>query len=184
MERRDALKRLAMAGLSAASAPSWLSAQAEDPWTPRVLTPHQNESVVTLTELIIPQTDTAGAKAARVNVFIDTVLADADESARDAFLSGLEWMDERSRELFGADFVAVAAVGIEDFDAGGNLFTGLIEEAVRTKGRCLRIALSGNVASDLGRKRGEKLPAFDMSGAEQVVAGLNAIEKGFEGSLH
>ncbi|MDA1315905.1 MAG: right-handed parallel beta-helix repeat-containing protein [Acidobacteria bacterium] len=81
----------------------------------------------------------------------------------------------------------VYAAGIEldgtsDIAISGNLFTGLIEEAVRTKGRCIRIALSGNVASDLGRKRGEKLAAFNMSGAEQVTAGLNAIEKGFEGS--
>ena len=73
--------------------------------------------------------------------------------------------------------------GTSDIAITGNLFTGLIEEAVRTKGRCVRIALAGNVASDLGRKRREKLPAFDMSGAEEVTAGLNAIERGFEGSL-
>ena len=73
--------------------------------------------------------------------------------------------------------------GTSDIAITGNLFTGLIEEAVRTKGRCTRIVLAGNVASDLGRKRGEKLPAFDMSGSEEVTAGLNAIEKGYEGSL-
>ena len=39
--------------------------------------PRQNELVITLTELIIPQTDTPGAKAAKVNEYIDTVLADA-----------------------------------------------------------------------------------------------------------
>lgn len=73
--------------------------------------------------------------------------------------------------------------GTTDIVISGNLFAGLIEEAVRTKGRCLRIALSGNVASDLGRKRGEKLPAFNMSGAQEISAGLNATEKGFEGGL-
>ena len=82
----------------------------------------------------------------------------------------------------------VYAAGIEldsttDIAITGNLFAGLIEEAVRTIGSCTRIALAGNVASDLGRKRGEKLPAFDMSGAEEVSAGLNVVEKGFEGSL-
>lgn len=116
MERRDALKRLAMASVAAASTPAWGSAQTDDAWAPRVLTPHQNESVVALTELIIPQTDTAGAKAARVNVFIDTVLADADEGARDAFVTGLEWTDARSRELFGASFI----------DAGENEQTALL----------------------------------------------------------
>ena len=40
--------------------------------------PRQNELVITLTELIIPQTDTPGAKAAKVNEYIDMVLADAN----------------------------------------------------------------------------------------------------------
>ena len=46
-------------------------------WTPRVLTARQNDAVVVLTELIIPETDTPGAKAALVNRFIDSVLSDA-----------------------------------------------------------------------------------------------------------
>ena len=74
MQRRDALKRLAMASLTAATAPAWATTlsdiahahaasaplQAGVTWEPKVFTPHQNETVVTLTELIIPQTDTAG----------------------------------------------------------------------------------------------------------------------------
>ena len=35
----------------------------------------QNETVITLSELIIPTTDTPGAKAAKVNEFIDGVLS-------------------------------------------------------------------------------------------------------------
>lgn len=119
MRRRDALKRLAIAGLSAATTPAWVTTLSDiaharaagvpqktpTTWSPKVFTPHQNETVVSLTELIIPQTDTAGAKAAQVNVFIDTVLDDADASEREEFLRGLSWMDERSQELFGADFM-------------------------------------------------------------------------------
>lgn len=78
-------------------------------WTPRVLNPAQNEMVVTLTELIIPETDTPGAKAARVNRFIDTVLQKAIPADRDAFLRGLAWMDQRSRALAGKDFVGASA---------------------------------------------------------------------------
>ncbi len=70
--------------------------------------------------------------------------------------------------------------GTTDIAISGNLFAGLIEEAVRTKGRCYRIALSGNVASDLGRKRRERLPAFDLSAAAEARVGLNAVEKGYE----
>ena len=72
------------------------------------------------------------------------------------------------------------ARGTTDIAISGNLFAGLIEEAVRTKGRCRRIVLSGNVATDLGRKRGERLPAFDLSAAGDVITGLNAAEKGYE----
>ena len=79
----------------------------------------------------------------------------------------------------------VYGTGIEldrttDIVISGNLFSGLIEEAVRTKGRCGRIVLTGNLASDLGRKRGERLPAFDLSAAGAVISGLNAADKGYE----
>jgi len=112
-----------MASLGAATAPGWVMTlsdiahahaattrpQAGATWQPKVFTTHQNETVVSLTELIIPQTDTAGAKAAQVNVFIDTVLDDADASEREEFLRGLSWMDDRSQELFGTDFIDAAS---------------------------------------------------------------------------
>jgi hypothetical protein len=74
-----------------------------------VLSARQNEAVVALTELIIPQTDTPGAKAAGVNRFIDTVLVDARPADRERFLRGLAWMDERSRALSGKDFLAATS---------------------------------------------------------------------------
>ena len=68
-------------------------------WTPRTLTAPQNDLVVALTELIIPETDTPGAKAARVNRFVDQVLTDAPPPVRAAFMRGLGWIDSRSREF-------------------------------------------------------------------------------------
>jgi hypothetical protein len=121
VNRRDALRRRAAAGLGAASAPVWveaLSALAREQaahvhpatpagataaWAPKVLSVHQNETVTTLCELIIPQTDTPGAKAALVNRFIDSVLEGAVPADRSSFLKGLEWMDRRSKALFGRD---------------------------------------------------------------------------------
>ena len=117
-DRRTALRALA-AGAAAAwvDSLSALAAQhahslaaqaaiAAQEWTPRVLNPRQNETITTLTELIIPQTETPGAKAARVNRFIDAVLQQAKPADRDSFFRGLTWIDERSRAQFRTDFVA------------------------------------------------------------------------------
>lgn len=126
IHRREALRALAMGGVGAATAPLWVErlasaaerradAGAHQPharpagaWTPSVLDAHQNETVIALTELIIPQTDTPGAKAAKVNEFVDAVLADAERAERSSFIGGLSWIDARSDELFGAPFVTCA----------------------------------------------------------------------------
>ena len=57
---------------------------------------------------IIPQTETAGARTARVTAFIDTILSDAEATARDQFVNGIGWIDQRSMELFGSGFVGAA----------------------------------------------------------------------------
>jgi hypothetical protein len=85
------------------------AALAAQVWTPRVLTAKQDETVAALAELIIPQTVTPGARAARVNRFIDTVLHDAQATDRAAFLRGLAWIDERSQALFKKDFLSAGA---------------------------------------------------------------------------
>jgi hypothetical protein len=73
-----------------------------------VLTEPQNALVSALAELIIPETDTPGATAARVNRFVDVMLAEwltADE--REAFLGGLVALEARSVNTFGAPFLAL-----------------------------------------------------------------------------
>jgi len=127
LDRRQALRTLAFGGIGAVAAPAWaeklaelarersahaheaLAAAAETgAWAPRVFDAHQNETVTVLSELIIPQTETPGAKAAKVNEFIDWVLKEGDERDRKQFLKGLAWIDGRSQELFGTDFAAAA----------------------------------------------------------------------------
>jgi hypothetical protein len=72
----------------------------------KALNPHQNATVMTISELIIPQTDTPGAKAARVNEFIDLIVADwYDDEEKSTFLTGLEDVDRRSQNSFNKDFV-------------------------------------------------------------------------------
>src|SRR5262249_7446066 len=112
MERREALKLLAGAAalplLSKDALALFQEVHQSLPETPalKALDPHQNATVITIAELIIPQTDTPGAKAVRVNEFIDRILAEwyTDEE-KSSFLAGLAKVDIRSRDLFGKDFV-------------------------------------------------------------------------------
>jgi hypothetical protein len=128
MDRREAIRRLTTATIAAVALPSWvesLSAQARvqahvhaaqsasvAPWTPAVLTPRQNEAVIALTELIIPQTETPGAKAALVNRFVDHVLATAPAAERAEFIRGLLWLDDRCRARAGQDVAGASAADL------------------------------------------------------------------------
>lgn len=75
-------------------------------WTPRVFDAHQNETVIVLTELIIPKTDTPGAKETLVNRYIDLLLADGGETARASFLDGLNWLDGYALSKHQKPFIA------------------------------------------------------------------------------
>jgi hypothetical protein len=113
MQRREALRLLASAAafplLSREAFALFQDAHEQLPQTAalRILNPQQNAIVATMGELIIPQTDTPGAKAARVNEFIDLILADwCTNEERSRFLAGLSEVDACSRTQFGADFTA------------------------------------------------------------------------------
>jgi hypothetical protein len=115
MKRRDALKLLAATAalpLLSHDALSLFRAVHQDlsqTATLQTLNPHQNATVSTISELIIPQTETPGAKAARVNEFIDLILAEwYDDDERSSFLAGLADVDTRSQNLFGKDFVSAS----------------------------------------------------------------------------
>lgn len=126
MDRRHALRVLGTAAAGAVTSPLWIgslgavsrqqahshaaqAAMAATEWIPKVLSAHQNETIIIVTELIIPETDTPGAKGARVNRFVDSVLSEAKPEDRDKFLRGLSWMDERSRALYGKEFTSAAS---------------------------------------------------------------------------
>ncbi|HJO05659.1 MAG TPA: gluconate 2-dehydrogenase subunit 3 family protein [Acidobacteriota bacterium] len=72
---------------------------------PRALSASQARSIGALAEIIIPATDTPGARPAGVTEFIDTLLADwMPEDERNAFLAGLEMLEARARRELGAAF--------------------------------------------------------------------------------
>jgi hypothetical protein len=112
MQRRELLRLLAAGAALPVLSPSLLArfqeaqAQVGSSYKLRTLAPQQNALVVTMIDLIIPATDTPGAKAARVNEFIDVILTDwATETERQAFLDGLAGVDNKSNELYGKNFV-------------------------------------------------------------------------------
>jgi glucoside 3-dehydrogenase (cytochrome c) hitch-hiker subunit len=109
VNRRVALQTLVTAAMGVATAGRWFEAVDAQDWTPKILNARQDEMVMTLTELIIPETTTPGAKATLVNRFIDTVLQQASSAERESFVRGLSWMDERSKSLFGKDFLSASA---------------------------------------------------------------------------
>ena len=113
MERREILKLLASAAVLPALSPDALaflqSVHTQVAAAPglKTLKPDQNTTVTTIAELIIPQTDTPGAKATKVNEFIDLILTEwYDEATTARFLAGLSDVDSRSQKLFGKKFVA------------------------------------------------------------------------------
>lgn len=78
------------------------------PWQPRVFDDHQLATVAVLAELIIPTTDTPGAREALVHQHLDDILAVSPETARNQFLEGLWWLDGHSLRLEAKPFKDVA----------------------------------------------------------------------------
>jgi hypothetical protein len=75
----------------------------------RTFSPAQNEIVVAMSDVMIPATDTPGAKAAKVNEFIDLILTEwATEEERKIFLEGLAETDRKANALFGHGFAAAS----------------------------------------------------------------------------
>ncbi len=116
MDRRELLRL----GLAAVPATMWAQHHPEVPgmlpmldvssadWKPVFFNAHENETAIVLSELIIPQTDTPGAKAALVNRWMDKLLA-ASAPARQASVTvALGWFDTYAKKTQSAEFVKLA----------------------------------------------------------------------------
>jgi len=119
MNRRDLLKSVVAAATAAA--------RAQNPaWKPVLFDAHQNDTVIALTDLIIPATDTPGAKAAQVNRFLDLLLSESPVDQQTSFLQGLAWLDGYARRTHGVPFVGCTAAQqtalLQSLDAEGNAF--------------------------------------------------------------
>lgn len=110
MNRRD-LFRVGTAAATGSALPLTAAAQTAKtsaPWTPALLDAHQNATVIALVDQLIPATDTPGAKAARVNEFLDKLLADGSAEQREAFLVGLNFLDGQALARHAKPFAACA----------------------------------------------------------------------------
>src|SRR5271155_4219739 len=139
MKRREMLRASVLAGAAAALCPTLASAQSaaqnvaqpseltpaqsgvdaskefEGPgWKPLFLDEHQNETLIVLSDLIIPATDTPGAKEALVNRYIDLVLAAETSETQSAFLNSLGYLDGESIRRYKTAFRYLAREDQDD----------------------------------------------------------------------
>ena len=112
MDRREALRRTAFLMGAALSAPAiagimnGCTAKPTINWTPEFLTNDQGILISQLSEIIIPKTDTPGAKDVGVPGFIDQMLKDVySKEEQDRFITGLKEFDETAKTESGDNFV-------------------------------------------------------------------------------
>jgi hypothetical protein len=77
-------------------------------WKPLFLSPQQNDTLIALSEAIIPATDTPGAKAALVNRFLDLVLSVEPPDSQANFRAALDWFDPAAKERYKKSFVELS----------------------------------------------------------------------------
>jgi len=70
-------------------------------WKPAFFSDHQNQTVILLSDRIIPETDTPGAKTALVNRFLDSLLAAETHDTQQSFLNSLAYLDGEARSRYG-----------------------------------------------------------------------------------
>jgi len=115
MDRREALKRTAwiMGGVVSAPAIAGIlngcKAKPTIDWKPALLKGDEALTVTQVADIIIPKTDTPGAKEVGVPQFIDTMLKDCyTKEDQDHFLAGLKAFDDGAQKEFGDAFVDLA----------------------------------------------------------------------------
>lgn len=109
-------RRAALAGLGGLAAlwavPTVASAQAAKAvltWTPTALTPAQARALDAAAELIMPATDTPGARQAGVAAHVDQWIGDYCPPVQaQAIRAGLDRMDADAKALHAADFASLA----------------------------------------------------------------------------
>jgi len=127
INRRDLIRAALAAGATSALSPAFSFAQAissgltpaalgedgskflTDPnWKLAFLDAHQNETLIAISDVLIPATDTPGAKDALVNRYLDLLLSVQPAADQQRFVHALAFIDGESQKQFGKDFVGLA----------------------------------------------------------------------------
>ncbi len=111
MDRREALRRTAMLMGGVVSAPAIMgvlqgcTSKPGIDWKPEFLGEDQASIVTQVAEIIIPRTDTPGAKDVGVPAFIDQMLKEVySKEDQEYFLSGLKGFNDGAKAEFGDVF--------------------------------------------------------------------------------
>ena len=112
MNRREAIERTALILGYTVSAPAMMGvlkgckAAPELSYKPVFFTEDQARTVGEVAEIIIPKTDTPGAKEAGVPAFIDLMLKDVyPQKDKDRFLKGLLEFEQQTTKMYGDAFI-------------------------------------------------------------------------------
>lgn len=116
MDRREALKRTAWIMGGVVSVPAMMgilkgcAAKPTIDWKPIFLTENQGILISQVADIIIPKTDTPGAKETGVPGFIDLMLKDCyAKEDQDNFINGLTAFDEEAKKAYGNAFIDLHA---------------------------------------------------------------------------
>src|SRR3954469_8669035 len=77
-------------------------------WKAVFLNSHQNETLIALSDVIIPATDTPGAKAALVNRYLDLLVSVQPSEFQQEFVAALKFIDSESQAQLGSDFLQLS----------------------------------------------------------------------------
>jgi hypothetical protein len=81
----------------------------KDPnWKLAFLNDQQNETLIALSDVIIPATNSPGAKEALVNRYLDLLISVQPAEFQQQFVDALDFMDSASQEQFSKDFRTLA----------------------------------------------------------------------------
>ena len=198
MHRREMLRLLSATAIGPIVTPDLFvmlrQAQPSSSYRLQSLNEHQNETVVAMIDLMIPATDTPGAKAARVNEFIDVILTSwATPAERDKFLTGLAGVDTLSGTLYSKKFAETSAEqqtallrAVDDavdwaHDPNANDdYDGAIDYDARLRGEFFRVfktlTFHGYYTSEIGFTQDLKLEIIpgEQHGCAPVPAGKKA----------
>ena len=126
MRRRELLRNTLLGTAGAAFSRTPASAEippgqeaakelASPDWKPLFLDSHQNETLIAISDLIIPSTDTPGAKAALVNRFLDLLMSAEKTETQQEFLTSLAFIDGACRQRYQAVFIYLSRDQQNDF---------------------------------------------------------------------